>query len=157
MSLARRMQDPMAELLAMEIRDLGLGHSLSDVHQGILNRQLDAVVASCLALVGVDVNRASLDLLARVPGLDRDRARHIVEHRSKHGGFKTLAALRDVDGIDDATFTHMAGFLRVIGGDDPLDSIGIHPDDYGIANAIAAQQGVPVQELFGKSLAVIRR
>lgn len=151
-SLGRRLQDPLQELVGMNPRNLGLGQNLDDVHQGMLHRQLDAVVASCLATVSTDVNAASGERLAHVPGIGRERARKITEHRRKHGSFRTLEALRQVDGIDDRAFRHMAGFLTVEGGDEPLDSIPLHPEDYDLARRIAESKGVPVPELFGKGL-----
>jgi uncharacterized protein len=151
-SLARRLQDPLLELLAMEPRELGLGHGAGEVHQGMLTRQLDAVVASCLAAIGLDLNRASPELLARVPGLDKEQARLIAEHRRQHGGFRSLAALRDVPGLSERVHRYAAAFLRVFGGDEPLDATPVHPENYPLVHQIAAMQTCSVTELFGKSL-----
>ena len=151
-SLGRRLQDPLHELVGMDPRSLGLGQNLDEVHQGMLNRQLDAVIASCLAAVGTDINSAPVDRLAHVPGVGRERARRIADHRRKHGSFKTLAQLQQVDGVDEKAFRHMAGFLMVEGGDEPLDHSHTHPDDYELARRIAESRGVAVTELFGKAL-----
>ncbi len=149
-SLARRLQDPLLELLGMDPRDLGGAHSLAEVHQGTLARQLDMVVASCLARVGVDANRAGLDLLVRLPGLTRDAARALLDHRRQVGGFRTREALRGVPGVDERTFRHVAGFLRVYGGDEPLDATAVHPESYELARRIAALAGKAVTDVLGQ-------
>ena len=151
-SLARRLQDPMHELVTMDPRGLGLGHTLTEVHQGMLTRQLDSVISSCIAAVGVDLNTATPEQLAHVPGLSKELARKIVEHRQKAGGFRRIEDLRQIDGIDDTVFRNVAGFLRLQGGEEPLDATGVHPEDYPLARRLAEQQGVPVQELFDKDL-----
>jgi uncharacterized protein len=149
-SLGRRLQDPMLELLSMDLRSLGLGHSLAEVHQGLLQRQLDAAIASCLAHVGVDVNRAPAELLAHVPGIDKELAKRIVERRASAGGFRSLQALREVDGLAGERGDFVLGFLRVHGGDEPLDATAVHPESYELAQRIAQANGSSVAELFGR-------
>lgn len=151
-SLGRRLQDPLLELARMDARTLGLGQTLDDVHQGMLQRELGAVAASCLAQVGLDLNTVDQDLLEQVPGLDADRAKAILEHRRRIGGFPNRAALADVPGLDAATVRNIAGFLRVIGGTEPLDATAVHPDDYPLVHAVAARRGVAPIELLGQNL-----
>ncbi len=152
--LGRRLQDPLLQLLHLDPRDLGLGASLADVHQGMLATTLDHTVGSCLALVGVDVNRANTDTLSRLPGLNRDQARAIVEHRQKAGGFRTRTGIGEVEGIDENAVRHVAGFLRLAGGEQPLDVTGVHPDDFDLAEKIAAQVGEPVTGLLGRDVRI---
>jgi uncharacterized protein len=151
-SLGRRLQDPLQELLRMDVRTLGLGQTLDDVHQGMLARELGAVMSACLGSVGLDVNTADLDSLSQVPGLNEDLARAILDHRKKHGGFKNRAALAAVPGIDERTLRHVAGFLCIHGGDQPLDRTQVHPDDYPLVERIAAKKGVPAEQLLGNDL-----
>ncbi|MEZ5963512.1 MAG: Tex-like N-terminal domain-containing protein [Planctomycetota bacterium] len=151
-SLARRMQDPMAELLGMDLRTLGFGQSFDDVHQRLLHKAMDNVVASAVARVGVDVNVADSHQLARVPGIGRDLADKIVAYRKEHGPFRTRAALAEVPGIDATRYAHLAGFVRVFGGDNPLDATELHPEQYELAEKIAAKENKPVGELLGRDL-----
>lgn len=151
-SLARRLQDPMAELLGMDVRTLGFGQSLDDVHQRLLHSAMDAVVASCVARVGVDVNVADAEQLRQVPGVDQQLASRIVAHRKQNGPFRTLDALKGVDGIDDRVFRNIAGFLRVFGGDNVLDATELHPEQYEFAEKLAAKESKPVAELLGRDL-----
>ncbi len=150
-SLGRRLQDPLIELVRMDVRALGLGH-VDDVHQGMLQRELSHAVASCLAAVGIDLNTCDKDLLQQLPGLSPEQATAILEHRKKNGGFKTRAELLHVDGLDPVTARNILGFLRLTGGDEPLDETAIHPDDYPIVRAIATRRGVEPRELLGKNL-----
>lgn len=151
-SLGRRLQDPLRELLRMDFRALGLGQTLDDVHQGMLRRELDAVVAQCVAAVGVDLNTCDADELAQVPGIGPDRAKAILEHRRRIGGFRSRAQLAEVPGLDPEVCRHIAGFLLVQGGTEPLDGTALHPDDYELARAIAQHRNQPVEELFGQDL-----
>lgn len=151
-SIGRRLQDPLHELARMDVRTLGIGQTLDDVHQGMLQRELSAVTSSCLASVGVDLNTATKDLLEQVPGLSAEQAQAILEHRRKIGGFPNRAALAEVPGLDAATVRNVAGILRIVGGSEPLDASPIHPDDYPIVQAIAAAKGVPAVELLGTNL-----
>lgn len=151
-SLGRRLQDPLLELARMDMRTLGLGQTLDDVHQGMLQRELTEVASSCLAQVGCDLNTVGQDLLEQLPGLDAEKAKAILDHRRKIGGFPTRAALADVEGLGAATVRNIAGFLRVLGGSEPLDATPLHPDDYPLVVAVAAKRGVTPQELLGQNL-----
>ena len=151
-SLAQRLQDPLQALVRMDPRSLGAGQRLDEVHQGMLARTLDHTLNWCLATVGVDLNRADATLMEHAPGLSKDLAKAVVAHRSKIGGFKNREQLKEVDGIDENIFIHIAGFLRIEGGDEPLDATAIHPENYELAQRIAASQDKPVAELFGKNL-----
>ena len=151
-SLGRRLQDPLLELARMDMRTLGLGQTLDDVHQGMLQRELTEVAASCMAQAGCDLNTVSLDLLEQLPGLNSDKAKAIVDHRRKIGGFQSRAALADVEGLTPATVRNIAGFLRVVGGSEPLDATPIHPEDYAIVVAVAQKRGVGPMDLLGIGL-----
>lgn len=151
-SLGRRLQDPMLELARMDARTLGLGQTLDDVHQGMLQRELGAVTSSCLAQVGCDLNTVGQDLLEQLPGLDADRARLILDHRRKIGGFPNRQALAEIEGLDTATVRNVAGFLRITGGTEPLDASPIHPDDYALVHAVAQKRGVAPTDLFDQNL-----
>lgn len=150
-SLGRRLQDPLRELLRMEFRTLGLGQTLDDVHQGMLQRELEAVVSSCLATVGVDLNTADAEMLALVPGLNADLAKAIVDHRRKIGGFQSRAALAEVPGLE-ARAKYVASFLTIEGGSEPLDRTMLQLEDYDLARAVAAKKGMPVEQVFGCDL-----
>ncbi len=151
-SIGRRLQDPLLELARMDARTLGLGQTLDDVHQGMLQRELDAVTSSCLAEVGVDLNTADVDLLSLLPGLTREQAAAIVEHRRKIGGYPSRAALLDVPGLAPGVVRNIAGFVRVVGGSEPLDGTPIHPDDYELVREVAASRGVEPTALVGQNL-----
>lgn len=149
-ALVRRLVDPLRELIRIEPRGLGLGNTLAEVHQGLLTRMLESVSSECISRVGVDVNRGDTDYLALVPGLSRDQARAIVEHRSKNGPFASLADVAALEAIDAATFAHVGGFLRIRGGSQPLDATSIHPADYEVVEAIASIKGCEIPALFGQ-------
>lgn len=151
-SLGRRLQDPLLELARMDMRTLGIGQTLDDVHQGMLQRELAAVASSCLAQVGLDLNTVGQDLLELIPGLDADKAKAVLDHRRSIGGFKNRAQLAEVPGFDAATVRNVQGFLRVVGGDEPLDATSVHPDDYAIAVAAAGKKGCAPIELLGQNL-----
>jgi len=151
-SIGRRLQDPLLELARMDVRTLGLGHTLDDVHQGMLQRELGAVTSSCLGMVGCDLNTVTQDLLEQLPGLDHEHAKAILDHRRRIGGFPNRAALADVPGLDAATVRNIAGCLRVLGGSEPLDATPVHPDDYPIVAAVAQQKGVEPIALVGQNL-----
>ncbi len=150
-NIAQRLRDPLPELVRIEPRGLGLGHNLTEVHQGMLNRMLEAVVSSCVGQVGVDVNKASADFMSRLPGMERDWAKKIVEHRNKNGNFKSLQELHKTGLLNDEQFRHLAGFLRVYGGEEPLDVTAIHPEDYPLVAKIAELKSKPVSELLGSN------
>ncbi|MCC6670094.1 MAG: S1 RNA-binding domain-containing protein [Planctomycetes bacterium] len=151
-SLGRRLQDPLHELVQMDPRSLSLGSSLGEVHQGLLQRTLDAVISSCVARVGTDVNRADAEALARVPGITREIARAIVKQRQDQFGFKNLVELEKVPGLDPERTRWFVGFLRLYGGEEPLDATGIHPENYELARRVAQQVGVAPTELAGRNL-----
>ena len=149
LSLARRLHDPLLELIRVEPRGLGLGQNLPEVHQGLLKRQLDTTASSCLARIGVDVNRADQGLLVRLPGVSQTVAKAIVQHRGQHGPFARLADLAQLEPVDGLTLRFIGGFLRVHGGAEPLDATSIHPDDYELAQRVAAKVDKTPGELLG--------
>ncbi|MCC7398841.1 MAG: helix-hairpin-helix domain-containing protein [Planctomycetes bacterium] len=155
-SLGRRLQDPLLELARMDVRTLGIGQTLDDVHQGMLQRELGGVTSACLALVGGDLNTIDQVLLEQLPGLDADRARSMLEHRRKVGGFTSREALREVPGLDAVTFRNIAGFLCVHGGSEPLDASAMHPDDYALVRAVAEKKGCAPADLLGHSQRDVR-
>ena len=148
-SIARRLQDPLAELVKIEPKSIGVGQYQHDVSQLKLARGLDAVVEDCVNAVGVDVNTASVALLARISGLNTTLAQNIVAHRDAHGAFKTRAALKKVPRLGDKTFEQAAGFLRVMNGDNPLDASAVHPETYPLVERIAANTGRDIRSLIG--------
>lgn len=155
-SLGRRLQDPLLELVRMDVRALGLGQTIDDVHQGMLQRELALVVSSCLAAVGIDLNLCDKDLLEQLPGINGEQAQALLEHRRKRGGFQCRADLAEVPGLDPGTLRNLAGFLRVYGGSEPLDATSIHPDDYEIVRKVAAVRGVEPKDLVGQNLRDMR-
>jgi uncharacterized protein len=148
-SIARRLQDPLAELVKVEPKAIGVGQYQHDVSEFKLNRSLDAVVEDCVNAVGVDVNTASAKLLARVSGVGDGLAQSIVAHRDAAGAFRSRAALKKVPRLGPRAFELSAGFLRVNGGDDPLDRSGVHPEAYPVVRRIAKKAGVDVRALVG--------
>jgi len=137
-SIARRLQDPLAELVKIDPKSIGVGQYQHDVSQYELARSLDAVVEDCVNAVGVDVNTASVPLLARVSGLGNSVAQAIVAYRDARGRFASRAQLRDVPRLGEKTFEQAAGFLRIMGGDDPLDASAVHPESYPLVQRILA-------------------
>jgi uncharacterized protein len=154
-SIARRLQDPLAELVRIEPKAIGVGQYQHDVSQHQLARKLDAIVEDCVNAVGADVNTASVPLLSRISGLTESLAKNIVSFRDEHGPFKRRAQLLKVPRVGDRTFQQAAGFLRIMHGDDPLDASAVHPEAYPVVERIVSKTGVPVGELIGKS-AVLR-
>lgn len=150
-SIARRLQDPLAELVKIEPKSIGVGQYQHDVSQVQLARQLDAVVEDCVNAVGVDVNTASVPLLTRVSGLNQSIATNIVGLRDTAGRFNNRKALLKVSRFGDKTFEQAAGFLRVSGGDNPLDASAVHPESYGVVEDIAARQQRDVSSIIGDS------
>ncbi|MFW3898760.1 Tex family protein [Pseudomonas bharatica] len=150
-SIARRLQDPLAELVKIDPKSIGVGQYQHDVSQLKLARGLDAVVEDCVNAVGVDVNTASVALLARISGLNATLAQNIVSHRDANGAFKTRAALKKVSRLGEKTFEQAAGFLRVMNGDDPLDASAVHPEAYPLVQRIAADTGRDIRSLIGDS------
>jgi uncharacterized protein len=150
-SIARRLQDPLAELVKIDPKSIGVGQYQHDVNQSELARSLDAVVEDCVNSVGVDLNTASAPLLARVSGLSGAVAASIVRWRDANGAFRSRQQLLDVSGLGPKTFEQAAGFLRIRGGDNPLDQSGVHPETYPVVERILASVGKPVNELMGRS------
>ncbi|PTR26792.1 MULTISPECIES: Tex family protein [unclassified Pseudomonas] len=150
-SIARRLQDPLAELVKIDPKSIGVGQYQHDVSQLKLARGLDAVVEDCVNAVGVDVNTASVALLARISGLNATLAQNIVSHRDEHGAFKTRAALKKVARLGEKTFEQAAGFLRVMNGDNPLDASAVHPEAYPLVQRIAAETDRDIRSLIGDS------
>ncbi|EEY05565.1 RNA-binding S1 domain-containing protein [Brucella pinnipedialis M163/99/10] len=153
-SIARRLQDPLAELVKIEPKSIGVGQYQHDVDQVRLARALDAVVEDAVNAVGVDLNTASASLLARVSGLGASLAEAIVAHRDAAGAFKNRKELLKVARLGNRTFEQCAGFLRIPNGDEPLDASAVHPEAYGVAKKIVAACGRDVRSLMGDSAAL---
>jgi uncharacterized protein len=148
-SIARRLQDPLAELVKIDPKSIGVGQYQHDVSQTQLARQLDAVVEDCVNAVGVDVNTASAPLLARVSGLSASVAQSIVSYRDMKGAFASRAALKNVPRLGDKTFELAAGFLRVMNGDNPLDASAVHPESYPVVEKILADIKRDIKSVIG--------
>jgi uncharacterized protein len=153
-SIARRLQDPLAELVKIDPKSIGVGQYQHDVNQTRLARSLDAVVEDCVNAVGVDVNTASPALLARISGLSESLAGAIVRHRDEKGAFRSREALREVPRLGAKTFEQAAGFLRINGGENPLDRSAVHPEAYPLVERILADLRKPLAELMGDSRAL---
>ncbi|MGC4116155.1 MAG: Tex family protein [Myxococcales bacterium] len=152
-SIGRRLQDPLAELVKIDPKSIGVGQYQHDIEEGLLAKKLGEVVDRCVNAVGVDVNTASVQLLEHVSGIGPSVAKKIVAHREKKGRFDSRAALRKVSGLGPKTFEQAAGFLRVRGGD-PLDDSAVHPERYEVVEKMAKDLGVPVAKLVGNAAAV---
>jgi uncharacterized protein len=150
-SIARRLQDPLAELVKIEPRSIGVGQYQHDVDQKKLKKSLEAAVGSCVNRVGVDLNTASEDLLKYVSGINAKIAANIVARRQQGGPFQSRNQLREIEGFGDKTFEQAAGFLRIRDGSDPLDRTGVHPESYSIVEKIAASLGAAVADLIGNT------
>ena len=150
-SIARRLQDPLAELVKIDPKSIGVGQYQHDVNQSRLARSLDAVVEDCVNRVGVDLNTASVPLLARVSGLSQTTASSVVRWRDTHGAFGSRADLLKVSGLGPKTFEQCAGFLRIRGGSNPLDVTGVHPETYPVVEQILAHTGKAVADLMGRA------
>ena len=150
-SIARRLQDPLAELVKIDPKSIGVGQYQHDVNQSELARTLDTVVEDCVNAVGVDLNTASAPLLARVSGLSGSVAKSVVRWRDANGSFKSRKQLLEVSGLGAKTFEQSAGFLRIRGGENPLDLTGVHPETYPVIESIIAATGKPVAELMGRA------
>jgi len=148
-SIARRLQDPLAELVKIDPKAIGVGQYQHDVDQTRLGRSLDAVVEDCVNAVGVEVNTASAPLLARVAGLSATVARNVVEFRDRNGPFASRDALKQVERLGPKAFEQAAGFLRVVGGINPLDSSAVHPEAYPVVERIVKATGRKVGDLIG--------
>ena len=157
-SIARRLQDPLAELVKIDPKSIGVGQYQHDLSEQKLGRSLDAVVEDCVNAVGVDVNTASAKLLARVSGVGEALAQAIVVHRETHGAFRTRAALKDVPRLGAKAFELSAGFLRITDGDQPLDRSGVHPEAYPVVRRILDKLKADIHAVIGnpKALAGLR-
>lgn len=149
-SIARRLQDPLAELVKIDPKSIGVGQYQHDVNQRALARSLDAAVEDCVNAVGVDVNTASAPLLARVSGLNKTLAKHIVEYRDTNGPFPNRTTIRRVPRLGDKTFEQAAGFLRINDGDNPLDRSSVHPEAYPVVERILARINKRIDEVMGQ-------
>lgn len=151
-SIAHRLQDPLAELVKIDPKSIGVGQYQHDVSQTQLARSLDAVVEDCVNGVGVDVNTASSALLTRVSGLNQTIASNIVDYRDDNGIFKNRADLKKVKRFGEKTFEQAAGFLRIMNGDNPLDASAVHPESYSVVENISRQHSREVRNIIGDSL-----
>ena len=148
-SIARRLQDPLAELVKIEPKAIGVGQYQHDVDQIGLAKSLDAVVEDCVNSVGVDVNTASVPLLARISGLNQTLASNIVAFRDENGAFKARSALKKVPRLGPKTFEQAAGFLRIMNGKNPLDASAVHPEAYSVVEKISAANNRPLKSIIG--------
>ncbi len=150
-SIARRLQDPLAELVKIEPKSIGVGQYQHDVNQSDLAKSLNTVIEDCVNSVGVDLNTASAPLLSRVSGLSGAVAASIVRWRDANGAFRSRKQLLDVSGLGAKTFEQSAGFLRIRGGDNPLDQSGVHPETYPVVERLLAAVNKPAAEVMGRS------
>jgi uncharacterized protein len=150
-SIARRLQDPLAELVKIDPKSIGVGQYQHDLSEVSLSRSLDAVVEDCVNAVGVDVNTASAPLLTRVSGITTGLAENIVSHRDTNGPFRSRTALKEVARLGPKAFEQCAGFLRIPDGDDPLDSSSVHPEAYPVVRRILSATGTDLRSLIGNT------
>lgn len=151
-SIARRLQDPLAELVKIDPKSIGVGQYQHDVNQFKLSRMLESVMEDCVNAVGVDVNTASIPLLKCVAGLNESIAKNIVAFRDSNGTFKNRNVLKQIPRLGDKAFEQAAGFLRVVNGDNPLDASAVHPEAYSVVEKIMKQQQKNLHELMGNTL-----
>jgi uncharacterized protein len=147
-SIGRRLQDPLAELVKVEPKSIGVGQYQHDVDQSALKRSLDEVVMSCVNTVGVDINSASAQLLTYVSGLGNQLAQNIIQYRNEYGPFSSREILKKVPRLGPKAFEQSAGFLRIQGGDNPLDASAVHPESYPVVIAMARDSGCDVTDLM---------
>ncbi len=150
-SIARRLQDPLAELVKIDPKAIGVGQYQHDISESVLAKSLDAVVEDCVNAVGVEVNTASVPLLSRVSGISGTLAENIVAHRDANGPFASRRALKDVPRLGAKAYEQCAGFLRIAGGDDPLDASSVHPEAYSVVRRILTATGTGITELIGNT------
>ncbi len=148
-SIARRLQDPLAELVKIEPKAIGVGQYQHDVNQVKLDRSLSSTIEDCVNAVGADVNTASVPLMKSIAGLNETVAQNIIKFREEHGRFKTREQLKEVPRFGDKTFEQAAGFLRVVGGDNPLDASSVHPESYDLVTAILEKMSLDISNLIG--------
>lgn len=149
-SIARRLQDPLAELVKIDPKSIGVGQYQHDVSQIKLAKTLDAVVEDCVNAVGVDVNTASAPLLTHISGLNQTLAENLVRYREEHGAFASRESIKQVPRMGEKTFEQAAGFLRILGGDNPLDASAVHPESYFIVEEILASLKQPLANIMAK-------
>src|SRR6202453_70744 len=149
-SIARRLQDPLAELVKLDPKSIGVGQYQHDVDQRLLNKSLEAVIESCVNRVGVDLNTASWALLRYVAGITERTAQKIVEFRNENGRFRSRVQLMAIPGFGPKTFEQAAGFLRIRDGENPLDMTAVHPESYPIVEKIAGSLQVTISELIAR-------
>ncbi len=147
-SIGRRLQDPLAELVKIDPKSLGVGQYQHDVNQKLLKESLQTTVELCVNKVGVELNLASKELLTHVSGIGPSLAKNIVDYRMKNGAFKNRSELKKVKGLGEKAFQQSAGFLRINDGDNPLDASAVHPENYKIVDNMAKKSGIPVKELI---------
>ncbi|MEB3766954.1 Tex family protein [Acinetobacter sp. MD2] len=150
-SIARRLQDPLAELVKIDPKSIGVGQYQHDVNQTGLAKTLDAVVEDCVNAVGVDVNTASAAILGYIAGLNKSIAQQIVEYRKEHGRFEQRQALKNVPRLGERTFEQAAGFLRIQNGAEPLDASAVHPESYPLVEKIVAAKATTLKDIIGNS------
>jgi len=155
-SIARRLQDPLAELVKVDPKSIGVGQYQHDVSQVALGHKLDEVVETCVNSVGVELNTASAWLLSRVAGIGLTLAKRIVAHRNENGPFRSRKALLDVSGLGPRTFEQAAGFLRLRNAEHPLDASAVHPERYALVERMAADLGVPLASVIGNAALLSR-
>ncbi|RUR13818.1 Tex family protein [Legionella sp. km772] len=148
-SIARRVQDPLAELVKIEAKSIGVGQYQHDVNQARLARSLDGVVEDCVNAVGVDVNTASVELLTHISGLNETLAKNIVQYRDEHGAFKNREQLKNIQRMGEKAFQQSAGFLRIMNGDNILDSSSVHPEAYPLVEKIVLAKKIEIKDLIG--------
>ena len=153
-SIARRLQDPLAELVKIDPKSIGVGQYQHDVNQSQLAKSLDAVVEDCVNAVGVDVNTASVPLLTRISGLNSTLANNIVSYRDTYGAFTNRQSLLKVPRLGEKTFEQAAGFLRILDGDEPLDASAVHPESYPVVSRMLANTHLRADELIGNHRAI---
>lgn len=153
-SIARRLQDPLAELVKIDPKSIGVGQYQHDVNAVKLERSLNATVEDCVNAVGADVNTASVPLLTSIAGLNESIANQIVQYREAHGRFSDREAIKKVPRLGEKTFEQAAGFLRILAGSNPLDRSAVHPERYAVVAQMANAAGVPVETLIGNTAAV---
>ncbi len=148
-SIARRLQDPLAELVKIDPKSIGVGQYQHDVNQTKLEKSLNATVEDCVNAVGADINTASIPLLTSISGLNETTASNIVKFREEHGRFKNREAIKSVPRLGAKTFEQAAGFLRIVGGEEPLDSSAVHPESYSVVRDIVTSVGKPINDIMG--------
>jgi len=155
-SIARRLQDPLAELVKIDAKSIGVGQYQHDVNQSELKKGLDARVESCVNYVGAELNTASAALLSYISGIGPSVAKNIVDYRAKNGSFKDKKQLKEVPKLGDKAFEQCAGFLRIVGGDNPLDNSAIHPERHALVKSMAKDLGVTAKQLVGNEQLIMK-